>query len=259
MPEGGVLTISARNVLRPGTVTQPPERFVEIGVADTGTGIPDEIKSRIFEPFFTTKQVGKGSGLGLSQAYGFAQQSGGAISVDSAVGKGTRIAFLLPAADEAASGPVQAQAGSEAERLRASGTILLVEDDHAVAELTSALLQHAGYVVVRAHSGPAALNVLRHNRAIDIVFSDVVMPGGMDGVELARAIRAEFPGTPVLLTTAFGHRIADPRQSGIQVVRKPYDPTEVMTIIDGLIDEAKRAHPSPGQGGDTEPDRPAGS
>src|SRR5262249_24209546 len=159
---------------------------------------------------------------------------------DSTVGQGTTITFRLPTAPLDAAGAEVPAYVPGAVQARAGGTILLVEDDHAVAELTAALLEHRGYRVVRAHSGPAAVNVLKHASAIDIVFSDVVMPGGMHGVELARVIRARFPKIPVLLTTAFGHRMSDPHQAGIQLVRKPYDPVEVMAIIDDLIAEAKQ-------------------
>jgi PAS domain S-box-containing protein len=249
MAEGGTLTISARNATHPVVGLDPARRYVEVSVTDTGIGMAPEVKSRIFEPFFTTKDVGKGSGLGLSQAYGFAQQSGGAISVDSELGCGTTITFVLPAAEPGETAASASLGRDEAVKPGASGTILLVEDDHAVAELTSALLEHAGYKVVRAHNGAVALNILSQAAGIDVVFSDVVMPGGMDGLELARTIRALYPAIPVLLTTGFGHRISEIKETGIQLMRKPYDPLEVMARIDELIAAATGSSRSEGSAG----------
>jgi CheY-like chemotaxis protein len=243
MAAGGTLTLTARNVQRPDGETGAERRYVAISIADTGVGIPPELMSRVLEPFFTTKDVGKGSGLGLSQAYGFAQQSGGTLTISSDVGRGTTVSFLLPAADAAAGAAAPTFIDREAPRTLTSGTVLLVEDDLAVAELTAALLEHAGYRVEMAHSGATALHMLRQGRNVDVVFSDVVMPGSMDGIELARCVRKEFPSVPVLLTTGFGDRTFDVHEIGIQLITKPYDPVEVMATIDRLIVEA-RAKPA---------------
>jgi PAS domain S-box-containing protein len=231
MPGGGTLTIRARNAtLESGALRGG---FVAIAVGDTGGGIAPEHRDRIFEPFFTTKEPGKGSGLGLSQAYGFATQAGGTIAVDSTVGKGTTVTMHLRALEA----PVATRAAPGAQL--GQGTVLLVEDDIAVAELTAALLEHSGYVVQRAHSAAAAMQILRGGAAIDAVFSDIVMPGGMDGVALGRAIRAEFPGTPVLLTTGFSHAASAGAGAGVEIIAKPYDPVDVTALLARLIAQAR--------------------
>jgi PAS domain S-box-containing protein len=237
MPVGGTLTIRARNAALhggPGTLNGD---YVVVAIGDTGSGIPPEHRARVFEPFFTTKEPGKGSGLGLSQAYGFATHAGGAIGIDSAVGKGTTVTMHLRAADapQAAAPPPALHAGG------GQGTVLLVEDDLAVAELTAALLAHSGYAVRLAHSAAAAMQVLRSGEAIDAVFSDIVMPGGMDGMALGRAIRAEFPGMPILLTTGFSHAASQGADTGVEIIAKPYDPLDVTALLAQLIARARAA------------------
>jgi len=194
----------------------PPGRYVEVAVSDTGAGMPPEVLARVFEPFFTTKEAGKGTGLGLPMVFGFAKQSGGAVLVDSAVGRGTAVRLLLPAAapgaepampvaaapsDDAADAPRPAAAGL-GER---PATVLLVEDQEEVGDLAEAILADAGHRVLRAPDGPAALAVLAGDdgRAVSLLFSDVMMPGGMSGLDLAREARALRPGLPVLLTTGY--------------------------------------------------------
>jgi PAS domain S-box-containing protein len=235
MPGGGTLTIRARNTALhggPGTLNGD---HVAIAIGDTGVGIPPEHRARVFEPFFTTKEPGKGSGLGLSQAYGFATHVGGAIAIDSAVGKGTTVTMHLRAAEA----PVVLAPEMPADS--GQGTVLLVEDDLAVAELTAALLAHSGYAVRIAHSGAAAMQVLRSGDAIDAVFSDIVMPGGMDGIALGRAIRAEFPAMPVLLTTGFSTAAATGADAGVEIIAKPYDPVDVTALLARMIAQAHAA------------------
>ena len=239
MPRGGTLTIEARNETRPSDVDGGSERIVAISLTDTGIGIPDAIRKRVFEPFFTTKDVGKGSGLGLSQVYGFANGSGGAVEIVSEVGKGTSVTFRFPAAR-----PKPQDSSPEDTTVMASahdsGTVLLIEDDLSLAELTSALLEHAGYTVKVAHSAAAALNMLKRGSHIDAVFSDIVMPGGMNGFQLARTLRKEFPDVPVLLTTGFSGAADVAQIRGIEIIPKPYDPDKVTSQLAKLIAESKR-------------------
>jgi PAS domain S-box-containing protein len=239
MPRGGALTVHARNESLRSEKTGLAERFVVISFADTGIGIPEALKKRVFEPFFTTKDVGKGSGLGLSQAYGFAQGSGGALDITSEVGKGTTVAFRFPAAE-----PKPHVISPEDVNVMAtahdSGTVLLIEDDLSLAELTSALLEHAGYTVKVAHSAAAALNMLKRGSRIDAVFSDIVMPGGMNGFQLARTLRKEFPEVPVLLTTGFSGAADVAQIRGIEIIPKPYDPDRVTSQLAKLIAESRR-------------------
>jgi PAS domain S-box-containing protein len=240
MPNGGTLSIVARNETRKGPATGEVARYVVLTVSDTGCGIPENIKGRIFEPFFTTKDVGKGTGLGLSQAYGFVKQANGSISVDNnQAGQGTTVTIQLPAAKTAETEAWEDYISPDAAP-KGGGIILLVEDDIAVAELTAALFEHAGYAVKVVHSAAAALEVLKRGNQVDALFSDVVMPGGMNGFQLARTVQSEYPGVPVLLTTGFSGAAEVAQIRGIRIIPKPYDPEEVTSSLAKLIAEARR-------------------
>jgi PAS domain S-box-containing protein len=206
MPEGGSVIISAKNV--------PEKAEVAISVEDTGVGIPDDIAAKVFDPFFTTKAVGKGTGLGLSQVHGFAHQAGGTVGLKSVLGSGTTITICLP---KAAGQPTSEQAQVSS---KGSGTVLLVEDNPEVATVSTGLLEQLGYHVRWATNASAALAELE-NDGIDIVFSDVVMPGKMDGIGLAKIIRKKNPKIPILLVTGYS---ASSREIGSQfpILRKPY-------------------------------------
>ena len=223
MPKGGTLTTTARPITLKGEAQDDDLRgeFVAIRIADTGTGIPPDVLARVFEPFFTTKEVGKGTGLGLSQVYGFARQSGGTATVTSTVGKGTAITLYLPrtydGATQAASTP------AVAEPVAASGKVLVVEDNDEVADACTAYVAQLGYQVKSVSNAKAALDLLRAGEAFDIVLSDILMPGGMNGVELATAIRTEFPKLPVLLTTGYSASAQDAVLRNFVVLQKPYD------------------------------------
>jgi PAS domain S-box-containing protein len=234
MPRGGTLIVSARNA----------GDMVAISVADTGIGMPEEVRSRVFEPFFTTKEIGKGSGLGLSQAYGFAQQSGGRIEIESAPGKGTTVTLHLPAARPVAAPAEEPQRARS--DVRASGTILVIEDDVSLAAVTAALIEDSGYTVKLAHSAAAAIEELEGKNAgrIDAVFSDIVMPGGMNGFELARKIRSQYPHIPILLTTGYSGAASPSQVAGVEVMAKPYDPDKVVAVLGELIAQAKRTAPA---------------
>ncbi|MBD0270767.1 MAG: response regulator [Acetobacteraceae bacterium] len=237
MPAGGTIVIRAENLsgLADGDLRGD---FVRLSVVDTGTGMPPEVVSRVFEPFFTTKDIGKGSGLGLAQVYGFAKQSGGGVRIDTAVGRGTAIALLLPRSDEAPStqrGP-PAEARPDQPLGAMAGDVLLVEDDDEVAALVTEMLTQLGLRATRAGSAAAALGALADGRAVDLVFSDVMMPGGMNGVDLAREVKRRRPGLPVLLTTAYAEAAkGDAEAEGIALLPKPYRLDELAAAARGAL------------------------
>jgi PAS domain S-box-containing protein len=232
MPNGGTLTIRARNVPARGPDSVLPIDSVAVSIVDTGTGIPEAIQQKVFEPFFTTKEVGKGSGLGLSQAYGFATQTGSSITLQSKVGVGTTVTFHLPAVRPGADGLVAGpSSGQEPKR----DVILLVEDHPQLAELTMTLLEEAGYGVKVVQSAAAALDLLRRGERVDLVFSDVVMPGGLSGVDLAQQLEREFSGLPVLLTTGYSEVVTRAEASRLPIISKPYDAAEAIAMIADLL------------------------
>ncbi len=219
MPKGGVLTISAKNLKVAPGADVPPGDYVEIIVADTGTGIPPEIQARVFEPYFTTKQTGQGTGLGLSQIYGFVNQSGGVVRLDSVVNEGTRFSLVLPRSKTA---PLEVEAPAQVvtERSEDGVKVLVVEDDDNVAAFVSEMLQELGRKCVRVGGASAALGALSQDPGFDIVFSDIIMPGGMNGIELAREIRKRRPDLPVLLTTGYSGGATSTEE--FPLLRKPY-------------------------------------
>jgi PAS domain S-box-containing protein len=216
----GTLTVSVTRAAPTSQEAAAGRRgFVEVSIADTGCGIPREQIERIFEPFFTTKDIGRGTGLGLSQVYGFVQQSGGSINVDSALGRGTTITLRLPLSDK----PIQRRNGSASDALdgRQRGCILVVEDNAEVGEFSTQLLHDLGYQTVLASSGEQALALLGDNaRRFDLVLSDVAMPG-MDGVTLGREIKKRLPELPVVLNSGYAHMLAD-EDHGFELLHKPY-------------------------------------
>jgi PAS domain S-box-containing protein len=217
MPDGGSVVISATNNLDEGVV--------EISVEDSGEGIPEDIASKVFDPFFTTKPVGKGTGLGLSQVHGFAHQAGGTIRLDSTLGKGTRVTISLPraSAEQQKRPDIRASAGG--------GTVLLVEDNPEVATASTSLLEQLGYNVRWVSDASAALTEIEKD-GIDAVFSDIVMSGKMDGVRLAKTIRAKRPGMPILLATGYSASATDVE---FPILRKPYQLHELSRELEKLI------------------------
>ncbi|MET0545926.1 MAG: ATP-binding protein, partial [Caulobacterales bacterium] len=205
MPKGGLLTITAHTAATDKSI-------VEVIVKDTGTGIPPDVLERIFEPYFTTKQVGHGTGLGLAQVYGFARQNGGSVRIETKVNAGTSVILSLPVSDEAlASEPQQIEQRQSPTQPR---SILVVEDDDQVAVTVGAMLEELGHRYIRASSAAEALQVLQQERDFDIVFSDIIMPGGKSGIELADELEKSMPEMPVLLTTGYSGR-------GDVTVRRP--------------------------------------
>jgi PAS domain S-box-containing protein len=214
MPGGGIITVSAHNE----TLNEEARAgdYVAITVADTGVGIPPDVLSRIFDPFFTTKPVGKGTGLGLSQVHGFAHQAGGTVKVTSEIGQGTKITILLPRND--ASPAVDEGHGVQT---GGSGTVLLVEDNPDVATVSASLLEQLGFTVRRVADAEAALIEIERD-GIDMVFTDIVMPGKMDGLALARHLKAHRPGLPILLATGYSDAAANVL-GDFPILRKPYE------------------------------------
>jgi two-component system NtrC family sensor kinase len=237
MPSGGTLTISAKSVVLRGKAGEEglTGEFVAIRVADTGSGIPAEVLSRVFEPFFTTKDVGKGTGLGLSQVYGFARQSGGAANIVSSPRRGTVVSLFLPRTWEAPEEPQEPSASVGAKRH--AGTVLLVEDNADVAEVAKAYFEQLGYQVKLASSAQAGFDLVESERDIDLVFSDILMPGGMNGLELADVVRRRFPKVAVLLTTGYSSSAQDAVRQGFAVLQKPYD----LAALERALHTAHRA------------------
>ena len=221
MNSAGRITIRARNEVE--QVDGQAREMVRLVVEDTGAGMSEALQARVFEPFFTTKDVGKGSGLGLAQVYGFAKQSGGRVEIDSVVGQGTAIILWLPRSPHPLpSRPAPVQAAEEP--VDAPGhCVLLEEDDVEVATLVQEMLRSIGCDVVHAMSARAALGALANGRHVDLVFSDVMMPGGTSGIELAREVRRRRPDLPILLTSGYADPVGSQAQAlDIPVLRKPY-------------------------------------
>ncbi len=234
MPGGGTLTLST--YAAPLTAGDPAARDgVVIAVSDTGTGMSPEVRDRIFEPFFTTKGIGLGSGLGLSQIYGFMEQSNGEVRLETALGKGSRFELLLPLSRDETERP---QPSAEPDTARGGDEcILVVEDDLSVLTLTVDLLKGLGYQVITAQNGADALAILRGGAAVDLMFSDVLMPGGMSGFELARAVEAERPDVRLLLTSGF---IGDRRQledGAYPILDKPYSVPALAARLRALLED----------------------
>jgi len=242
MPDGGMLTIETKNVTLDAdyAATQidvEPGSYVALSVTDTGTGMPPEVIERVFEPFFTTKGVGSGSGLGLSMVYGFAKQSGGHVAIYSEEGRGTTVTLYLPPAS------TDAVTGTEMANLdlpeKGNETILVVEDDPGVRRLTVTRLEGLGYNVMAADNGPAAIKMLRGNKKIDLVLSDVVMPGGMTGFEVADQALEINPALKVLLATGYasgGEMRSGEGRTKYPILRKPYGLRDLAAALRELLE-----------------------
>lgn len=222
MPQGGRLILSASNSEGAGEGGD----MVCLRIADTGGGMPEAVALRVFEPFFTTKEVGRGTGLGLSQVYGFVKSSGGEISVESREDQGTTFTLCLPRTDKTpppqpSQEPVTPAAGTAVVR-DFNGRLLLVEDDDAVATGVGHMLDDLGYSHVRVASAAEALDVLEQDPGFDLIFSDMVMPGEMDGLGLAQEVRRRLPSTPVLLTTGFSEAASAATGEAFRLLPKPY-------------------------------------
>jgi len=239
MPDGGRITITSENLALRGdeTAEHLEGDFLALKIADTGGGIAPEIMSKVFEPFFTTKPVNKGTGLGLSQVYGFTRQSGGTTAIASEPGIGTAVTIYLPRSRDDASGNASEPQGTE-ENATGSEAILLVEDNVEVQAVAGMLLRQLGYRVDAVDNAAAAIERLAAGHAVDLVFSDVVMPGEMDGIALARRIRIDYPDIPVLLTS--GYAKAASQAKGFPILRKPYRLTNLSRAIRDAIEAQQR-------------------
>ncbi|MBS0333910.1 MAG: PAS domain-containing protein [Proteobacteria bacterium] len=223
----------------------PAGEYVCLVVHDTGTGMSPETIVRVFEPFFTTKEPGRGTGLGLSQVYGFARQSGGAATIASTPGKGTTVRIHLPldtgaaeAAEPRAEGPAKARGPA----LR----VLLVEDDADVGEMVEAVLTDLGHEVLRAEAAAPALAILERGEPIDLMVTDLIMPGGINGVELAHAAVALRPGLPVILTSGYtGEALGAASQAPWPLLAKPYPAEALAAIIEEVMAGRAKAHGDP--------------
>jgi CheY-like chemotaxis protein len=247
----GKLTIEVRNAHldhaysahNPGI---DPGQYVMLAVSDTGSGIPSEIMERVFEPFFTTKAEGKGSGLGLSMVYGFAKQSGGHVKIYSEVGEGTTVRLYLPRvhdSEDVAPGPELVEAGGGSE------TILVVEDDTEVRGIATEMLRELGYKVLTAKDAASAVPIIESGVKIDVLFTDVVMPGPVRSPELARKAKELIPGIAILFTSGYtenaivhGGRL-DP---GVNLLTKPYSRQALATRIRDVLDRARGGTSSAG-------------
>jgi len=242
MPEGGDIVVSARN--RPGmSIEGETGDFVELSMTDTGTGMDPETAQRVFEPFFTTKAVGKGTGLGLSQVYGFSRASGGAAHVTSAPGQGATVSLFFPASAK----PLHRPAAPPEPRTADApppGVVLLVEDDDSVAAAVSGMLDELGYSVIRAPDAASALAILdRGEAAFDVMLSDMVMPGAMDGAALAAVVLERRPGLPIVLTTGFSDAAESATRRGLRLLAKPYRIDALAVELAAARTEAARLRP----------------
>jgi len=229
----GAIVVRARNMVldeeTAGELGLAPGDYVAIEVADNGSGMMPDVLARAIEPFFTTKEVGQGPGLGLSMVHGFVQQSGGHLHIESQVDAGTVVRVLLPATIVAA----PSRTADDDLAPRGGLRVLIVEDEPAVLEISVTRIESLGYQTLSASGGPAALRLIDRVGAPDILFTDVAMPGGMSGVDLARSILAKFPEVRVVFTTGHNEQIAalDGNASGMAVLRKPYLKAELAQVL----------------------------
>jgi PAS domain S-box-containing protein len=240
MPDGGRLLIETGNAAIDADMSamldgMPPGDYVRLSVSDTGTGMPLSVRERAFEPFFTTKEQGKGTGLGLSMIYGFAKQSGGLATIESIEAKGTTVTIYLPRHRVE---PVRLHDADDLAAMQGGGQVILaVEDDERVRKLTVTRLSQLGYTVLAAASGADALEMLKSN-AVDLLFTDVVMPGGMSGYELRQQVRSLYPQMPVLLTSGYAEELAGNQvkpDADLKILRKPYRMADLASAIDDAL------------------------
>jgi CheY-like chemotaxis protein len=245
MPDGGRLLIETSNArleASDSTATEAVEAgdFVLVSVTDEGEGMPPEVAAQAFDPFFTTKDVGKGSGLGLSMVYGFVKQSGGHVRIQSEQGSGTTIQLFLPRF----AGQSEGTNGERAVANDPHGSgqlILVVEDGLEVRQLTTALLARLGYRTVEASSAGEALEQLERTDGIDLLFTDIVLPGGTDGVELAKQVRVKYPEMRMLFTTGYTENAeihSSRRETGIRLLEKPFTRGRLAHMVHGALDTA---------------------
>ena len=230
---GGTITITAKNMrLQPDDASDGLRgEFVALTVTDTGRGIEADILPKVFEPFFTTKQLDKGTGLGLSQVYGLTRQSGGTVTITSRVGEGTAVTIYLPRSHR----PLSEESIVDSNPPQGCETVLVVEDNPEVQEVAGLLLNQLGYRVFHVQSAAAGLELLASGEAINLVFTDVIMPGELDGLALARRIKEEYPDVAVLLTSGYAKALHT-LEAGLPLVRKPYQLQTLARAIREALD-----------------------
>ncbi|HEY0060611.1 MAG TPA: response regulator [Telluria sp.] len=243
MPDGGTLTIRAANVAQgsPLLSSLASGDYVMVEIADTGCGMPRAVLERAFEPFFTTKPTGQGTGLGLSMAYGFVKQSGGEILLDSEPGRGTSVKIFL---QRSAAEPPSLDDSTPAPLFGGLETILVVEDEDDVRSSTVALLSALGYQVFEAEDAARAVDLIDSGAKIDLVFSDVVMPGALSSLDLSKIVRNKLPGAQILFTSGYAEGVLahDGRlDAGVSLLQKPYNADVLSARIRHLLRRRKPA------------------
>jgi len=234
MPDGGNLLIETANTVFPNEGREPRDaplrdapagQCVTVLVTDTGTGMPPEVLARAFDPFYTTKPMGQGTGLGLSMIHGYVEQSGGHVILRSETGQGTTVTIYLPRYLGAAVGDEEVDAATLPPPGATSAVVLLVEDEPIVRMLMIEMLSDHGYTVLEAHSGRSGLSVVESGAHLDLLITDVGLPGGMDGRQLADAVRQQRPNLKALFITGYAESAAlenSRREQGIEIMSKPF-------------------------------------
>ena len=245
MAEGGCLTIATANVTRSvGGLREddlPAGQYVIVSVTDTGTGMTPEVAARAFDPFFTTKPLGQGTGLGLSMIYGFAKQSGGHVSIETAVGRGTTMLIYLPRYLGAADGDARPADLTEAPRAESGQTVLVVDDQPTVRMLMAEVLQELGYTTIEAAEGATALQILQSGARIDLLITDIGLPGGMNGRQLAESAREYRPSLEILFVTGYAEQAAIGKTHmarGMHVLTKPFSMEALASRVKTIITSA---------------------
>ena len=236
MPQGGRVVISSSNVLiATGQGELGPGEYVRVAVTDNGVGMDPATMARAFEPFFTTKEIGQGTGLGLSQVYGFAKQAGGDVRIISAPGEGTTVELLLPRVVHDATAGDMPGAAAPVSHLGAGRVVMVVEDEPGVREMAVESLHGLGYITKAFASPRAALDCLRTSDQVDVLFSDVIMPGGINGFQLATEARRLRPGLRVLLTSGFTGTYREEDLRDLPLLTKPYDRERLATQLSAIL------------------------
>ena len=242
MPDGGKLTlVTASESIDEPTAKEramQPGQYVLLSVTDTGSGMRPEVLARIFDPFFTTKPLGEGTGLGLSMVYGFVRQSGGHVHVSSEPGSGTTMSLYLPHYTGAV--PAQDIPGPPSMASGQGETVLLIEDEHALRDILEEILRDAGYLVLTAQDGPAGLQVLNSDARVDLLITDVGLPGGLNGRQVADAARIQRPGLKVLFVTGYADTAAvgnGRMDAGMEVMTKPFEIGVFASRVRALIEK----------------------
>jgi CheY-like chemotaxis protein len=246
MPHGGTLTIETANAHLDEAYARQQRsedlcagQYVMVAVTDTGHGMAPEVLSKVFEPFFTTKDIGQGTGLGLSQVYGFVRQSGGHVKIDSEPGQGTTVRLYLPRLPASATDSDEPATQREVPATGGSETVLVAENEDDVRTFTVATLRELGYRVLPAPDGHAALRLLRIHSEIDLLFTDIGMPGGLNGRQLADVAQALQPNLRVLFTTGYARNaiVHDGRvDPGVELVTKPFTQAELARKVRQVLD-----------------------